>query len=341
MFAVFDVIHQCTRGADIIRRISKEMLEDLEEDGVVYVEVRTTPRAHKEEHLTLEGYVEAVLGGFADYHQKISRRKGLIPRLILSLDRRDPSAVSLKTVDLAIKWKSVSFESTIGSYSLPLQLLTSVLVQFLLQKGVVGIDLSGDPTKGNWDDWEAALSKARNHGLKITLHAGEVPNREEEMIKMLRFKPVSAHSLSKNLKSKAEIDRMRVSLFPLQDRFGHVCFVSEDCLSILGKLRTPIELCLTSNVLSNSVSSYQSHHLHHHLPSGPLEENVVCLATDDSAVFGSSLSREYALAMQAFGLGELEVRELSRRTLEAVFVEGEELEELQRRFAEAFDSFVK
>ena len=67
--------------------------------------------------------------------------------VILSIDRRENTEQALETVRLAAEHR---------------------------QRGVVGIDLSGNPSIGEWGTWEPALQVARQAGLKITLHAGEV-----------------------------------------------------------------------------------------------------------------------------------------------------------------------
>lgn len=54
--------------------------------------------------------------------------------------------------------------------------------------GVDGIDLSGNPVVGEWQTFLLALTCARKRGLPITLHYGEVPNREE-IQGMLEFHP--------------------------------------------------------------------------------------------------------------------------------------------------------
>jgi adenosine deaminase len=60
----------------------------------------------------------------------------------------------------------------------------------------------------------------------------------------------------------------------------------------------PVELCLTSNVKTESVEAYNSHHF------GDLWEkkHPIVLCTDDSGVFCTSLTQEFSVAAATFNL---------------------------------------
>jgi adenosine deaminase len=74
-------------------------------------------------------------------------RNDMTVRLLLSIDRREDTAAALETIGIAAELKL---------------------------QGIVGIDLSGNPSIGQWATWLPALQAARREGLKITLHAAEV-----------------------------------------------------------------------------------------------------------------------------------------------------------------------
>lgn len=51
---------------------------------------------------------------------------------------------------------------------------------------ICGVDFSGSPTDGNFNEFQSTLEKARNNGLRLALHCGEVEN-PLEINEMLRF----------------------------------------------------------------------------------------------------------------------------------------------------------
>ena len=60
------------------------------------------------------------------------------------------------------------------------------------------------------------------------------------------------------------------------------------------------------------------------------------LCTDDSGVFDTSLSKEYAIAAQAFGLSHTELWELSKQAIEHTFLSTAEQEVLRERWDQQY-----
>jgi adenosine deaminase len=158
------------------------------------------------------------------------------------------------------------------------------------ERGVVGVDLSGSPVVGHWDRYVAAFEKARAHGLGTSLHNGEVANTEAEQRAFIAFRP---------------------------DRLGHCVYTvrDESLLRDLLASKIPVELCLTSNVKTRSCAGFAEHHFAKLRSAG----HPICLCTDDTWVFQTSLSREYAIAAETFGLTDDEIRDMSTRAMDFAF----------------------
>ncbi|XP_059714199.1 leucine-rich repeat-containing protein 49 isoform X11 [Haemorhous mexicanus] len=161
-FQMFQIIYQVTTRTEDILLITKDVIKEFADDGVKYLELRSTPREENSTGMTKRMYVETVLEGI-----KQCQEEGLDieVRLLIAINRRDGPAVAKQTVKLA--------------------------EEFLLSSDgvVVGLDLSGDPTAGHGQDFLEPLSEAKKAGLKLALHLCEIPNQEEETKILLGLPP--------------------------------------------------------------------------------------------------------------------------------------------------------
>lgn len=110
---------------------------------------------------------------------------------------------------------------------------------------LVGIDLGGSAYKGDLRELLSALETFRSsYGLPLTLHGGEKKN-DDEVEAMLSLNP---------------------------DRWGHLVFISErhrQQLQTRANGITALELCLTSNMVTNGSDDVSEHHIHQWLECVP------------------------------------------------------------------------
>ncbi|KAJ8104865.1 hypothetical protein OPT61_g10526 [Boeremia exigua] len=270
----------CARASRLVllpRLVSDTLLQDFQADGVVYLELRTTPRAVPEKGITKDDYVRTVLSVLDAWNK--SEANTLRAFLILSVDRRNSIAQAEEVVDLCIKYQSA---------------------------GVVGIDLCGDPAKGDVRIFTDAFARAKAAGLKMTLHFAEatVSASDTELETLLSWKP---------------------------DRLGHVIHVKDEYCKIIEQENIGVELCLSCNVHARMITgTYSDHHFgmwrHTNVP--------VALSTDDVGVFCSPLSNEYELATQHFNLSRTEIRNLCVGTVDAIFTGDDEKNRLRLIYSE-------
>lgn len=172
---------------------------------------------------------------------------------------------------------------------------------------IVGLELSGNPHQGTWHDFEPIFDAARKRlRLPISLHFAEIDN-EAEALAMLRFHP---------------------------HRVGHAVRMSETVAKKLLSQRPSIgvEVCITSNLVTESVNSTASHPvITHLLPT----RHPFCLCTDDSGVFNTTLSDEYARLTSAANLSKEEAKKISRKALLLAFCTDEHvLNQVRHNLAE-------
>ena len=167
------------------------MLTNFHADGIKYLELRTIPRPSP--HFTQETYVATILStitAFAEHHPDLTAR------LILSLDRGEHTPADADAiVALAIAHKPL----------------------------VVGVDIAGNPSKGDMATFGPALAKAKMAGLGVTVHFAEVktPATEGELETILAFAP---------------------------DRLGHAIHVPAELRAEIVRRRLGLELCMSCNV---------------------------------------------------------------------------------------------
>uniref|UniRef100_A0A7N9IEU4 N6-Methyl-AMP deaminase n=1 Tax=Macaca fascicularis TaxID=9541 RepID=A0A7N9IEU4_MACFA len=211
-FQMFQTVHQLTSSPEDILMVTKDVIKEFADDGVKYLELRSTPRRENATGMTKKTYVESILEGIKQSKQE---NLDIDVRYLIAVDRRGGPLVAKETVKLAEEF-------------------------FLSTEGIVlGLDLSGDPTVGQAKDFMEPLLEAKKAGLKLALHLSEIPNQKKET---------------------------QILLDLLPDRIGHGTFLNSgergslDLVDFVRQHRIPLELCLTSNVKSQTVPSYDQHH---------------------------------------------------------------------------------
>ncbi|XP_008410173.1 N6-Methyl-AMP deaminase [Poecilia reticulata] len=281
-FEVFKVIHKLVDTEEDVLMVATDVIKEFAADNVKYLELRSTPREENHTGLTKKSYIETVIEAI---RQCKTEGVDIDVRFLVAIDRRNGAEVAMETVKLA--------------------------EEFMLSSGglVVGIDLSGDPTVGHGRCLLPALQRARNCGLKLSLHMSEVPSQLEESELLLNLPP---------------------------DRIGHgTCLHpemggSQSLVDRAVKGRIPLEICLTSNVKGQTVQSYSQHHFRYWYQLG--HPCVIC--TDDKGVFCTDLSQEYQLAASAFGLRPDAVWTLSERAVDCIFAGDEVKQQLRQKWTE-------
>ena len=136
---------------------------------------------------------------------------------------------------------------------------------------------------------------AAEHGLRLTVHAGETVGPESIWGALRELKP---------------------------DRIGHGLHAIDDPALVqhLAEKQIPVEICITSNRMTGCCPALEQHPVRKLFDAGV----PVILNTDDPEMFHTTLLREYQIAQQVFGFSEAELCELAKNSFRNSFLPAEQ-----------------
>lgn len=267
--AKFDVLRRVVVDYDAVRRIVRENLEDAVADGIDYIELRFSPRFMAEYHgLDVIGVAEAACDALEEARGKIP----VLAKLIGIISRHYGAEAGWLELEAAVRCRD---------------------------RGMVALDLAGDEANFPGNLFVDHFRKAREEGLRITVHAGEA----------------------------AGAASVRQAIMELgAERIGHGVRSVEDpaVVNLIAERRIHLEVCPTSNIHTSTLPDYASNPLPAFLRRGL----SVGINTDDPSISGIDLPHEYRIARTELGLSEDEILQLQKNALEAAFLTAEERAEL-------------
>jgi aminodeoxyfutalosine deaminase len=249
-------VNQRLRTPDHYARVARRLFERLESEAVTYAEV-----------ILSAGVVLWKQQAFAPIYDALAREAVRTP-------------VTVRWIFDAIRQFGVETAKPVFD-----------LAAERVGEGVVAIGLGGDEERGPARLFADLYREARDRGLRLTCHAGEI---------------AGPWSVWEALEIGSE-------------RIGHGIRAIEDpaLVAHLAAKKIPLEVCITSNLRTGAVASLAAHPLRRLYDAGV----PIVLNSDDPALFGCTLSSEYELAAREFGFTEEQLAELARNAFRYAFEE--------------------
>ncbi len=257
----FALLHYMYTSPEIIQRIVREVIEDAAVDRVVHLELRfslshLTKRANFEMGDVIRWIHEARVQAECDFNIRV---------LLVPMINRE------------------------ATHAMAERITNAVLAQ---SDGVISaLDLAGDELNVPVPAFADLFERARERGLQINVHAGEVGTAAVMKTCLECFRPA---------------------------RIGHGVRAAEgaEVMALLKKQNVVLEVCPTSNVQTGASRSLREHQLKQLYEAGV----KVTINTDDPRVSRTTLTNEYCLAVEQIGLSLETVKQLIVAAAEASYL---------------------
>jgi adenosine deaminase len=256
----FGIFQRSIASPEVVERIAWEAFEDAARQNIRLFEVRFSPDWAFHGH-NLDW--DACLDGLVRAKERAERELDMAIGYIVITSRGMGVDSCVRTVDWAIRHR----------------------------EHFVGVDLADSERQFPIKEFARPMLKARDAGLKITIHSGE------------------------DTPASFVVDTIN-TVHP--DRIGHGIHVIEDmrAVELVKEKGITLEVNPWSNYLTNSVPSIEAHPLKRLFDLGVR----VTISSDDPEVLETNVNNEYRIAHEILGLGMDEIAACNRNAFEASFI---------------------
>ena len=268
----FDIFQRTITSPEVFERISWELFEDCAKQNIKLFEVRFSPDwAFHGYNLDWDACLEGLLRAQARAEKEFDMAIGIIA--ITSRGMGVESCV--KTVDWAIKYK----------------------------KHIQAVDLADAEKLYPVKDFVKPIMKAKDAGVKVTIHSGEDTPASYVIDTIKNFQP---------------------------DRIGHGIHSIEDmkAVEMLIEKGITLEVNPWSNYLTNSVPTIEVHPLKKLFDLGVR----VTINSDDPEVLETNVNNEYRIAHEILGMSMDDIETCNRFAFESSFIDPAKTQPLWNRY---------
>ena len=268
----FGIFQDSITSPEVVERIAWELFEDSARQNIRLFEVRFSPDwAFHGHNLEWDACLEGLLRAKARAEKELDMAIGYI-----AITSRGMGADScVRTVDWAIRHR----------------------------EHIVAVDLADGEKLYPMQDFIKPILKAKDAGLKVTIHSGEDTPASYVMDTIKNFKP---------------------------DRIGHGIHAIEDmrAVDMLKEHNITLEVNPWSNYLTNGVRTIEEHPLKKLFDLGV----KVTINSDDPEVLETNLNNEYRIAHEVLGMSLDEIATCNRFAYEASFIPAAEKQRVWEKY---------
>ena len=274
VLAAFAIFQNCITSPKVVERIAWELFEDSAIQNIRLFEVRFSPDwAFRGHNLNWDEALEGILRAKERAEREFDMAIGLIAITSRSLGPES----CVRTVDWAIRH----------------------------QEHILGIDLADSERDFPLRDFVPPVRKARDAGLKVTIHTGE--------------------------DTPASFVKEAIELIG-PDRIGHGIHAIEDrkVVELIKERGITLEVNPWSNYLTNSVRAITEHPLKQLFDLGVR----VTINSDDPEVLETNVNNEYRIAHEILGMSMEQIATCNRYAYEASFIPEETKQRIWEKYFE-------